>query len=80
MMRNSVVLPHPDGPTSAPTPPAGSVKARSRNTTRRPPEAGEQTEEILAEYPIVTEAGIRAAAAYGAALAHEELLPLPHAQ
>lgn len=34
--------------------------------------------EIVAEYPFVTEAGIRAAA-YGAALACEELLPLPHA-
>lgn len=36
-------------------------------------------EEIVAEYPVVTEASIRAAA-YGAALAREELLPLPHTQ
>jgi uncharacterized protein (DUF433 family) len=42
--------------------------------------AGMTTGEIVAEYPVVTEAGIRAAAAYGAALAREELLPLPHAQ
>jgi uncharacterized protein (DUF433 family) len=42
--------------------------------------AGMTAEEILAEYPVVTAAGIRAAAAYGAALAREELLPLPHAQ
>jgi uncharacterized protein (DUF433 family) len=37
-------------------------------------------EEIIAEYPVVTAAGVRAAAAYGAALAREELLPLPHAR
>ena len=42
--------------------------------------AGMTTDEILAEYPVVTAAGVRAAAAYGAALAREELLPLPHAQ
>ena len=42
--------------------------------------AGMTAEEILAEYPVVTVAGVRAAAACGAALAHEELLPLPHAQ
>ena len=35
------------------------------------------TEEITAEYPSVPVAGVRAAAAYGAALAREELLPLP---
>ena len=34
-------------------------------------------EEIIAEYPSLTEEGIRAAAAYGAALAREELVPLP---
>jgi uncharacterized protein (DUF433 family) len=39
--------------------------------------AGMTTEEITAEYPTVTTAGVRAAAAYGAALAREELLPLP---
>ena len=33
-------------------------------------------EQIIGEYPAVTVAGIRAA--YGAALAREELLPLPH--
>lgn len=32
--------------------------------------------EILAEYPSASVEGIRAAAAYGAALAREELLPL----
>jgi uncharacterized protein (DUF433 family) len=32
--------------------------------------------EILAEYPSVTGEGIRAAAAYGARLAREELVPL----
>jgi uncharacterized protein (DUF433 family) len=42
--------------------------------------AGMTTDEIVAEYPVVTALGIRAAAAYGAALAREELLPLPHAQ
>jgi uncharacterized protein (DUF433 family) len=39
--------------------------------------AGMTVEEIVAEYPVVTAAGVRAAAAYGAALAREELLPLP---
>jgi uncharacterized protein (DUF433 family) len=39
--------------------------------------AGMTAEEIIAEYPAVTVAGVRAAAAYGAALAREELLPLP---
>jgi uncharacterized protein (DUF433 family) len=39
--------------------------------------AGMTVEEITAEYPTVTVAGVRAAAAYGAALAREELLPLP---
>jgi uncharacterized protein (DUF433 family) len=39
--------------------------------------AGMTTGEIIAEYPTVTEEGVRAAAAYGAALAREELLPLP---
>jgi uncharacterized protein (DUF433 family) len=38
--------------------------------------AGMTEAEILAEYPSLTEAGIRAAAAYGAALAREELVPL----
>ena len=42
--------------------------------------AGMTAEQIIAEYPAVTVAGIRAAAAYGAALAREELLPLPHAR
>jgi uncharacterized protein (DUF433 family) len=42
--------------------------------------AGMTTDEILAEYPVVTAVGVRAAAAYGAALAREELMPLPHAQ
>lgn len=38
--------------------------------------AGMTTSEILAEYPSLTEEGIRAAAAYGAALAREEVVPL----
>ncbi len=42
--------------------------------------AGMTAQEITAEYPVVTVAGVRAAAAYGAALAREELLPLPHAR
>ncbi len=37
-------------------------------------------EEITAEYPAVTIAGVRAAAAYGEALAREELLPLPQSR
>jgi uncharacterized protein (DUF433 family) len=39
--------------------------------------AGMTAEEITTEYPVVTTAGVRAAAAYGAALAREELLPIP---
>lgn len=39
--------------------------------------AGMTTEEITEEYPTVTAGGVHAAAAYGAALAREELLPLP---
>ena len=39
--------------------------------------AGMTSQEILAEYPTISEAGIRAAAAYGALLAREELVPLP---
>jgi uncharacterized protein (DUF433 family) len=42
--------------------------------------AGMATDEITAEYPAVTAAGVRAAAAYGAELAREELLPIPHSQ
>ncbi len=42
--------------------------------------AGMTAEHITAEYPTVTVAGIRAAAAYGAALAREELLPLPQSR
>jgi uncharacterized protein (DUF433 family) len=34
-------------------------------------------EEILEEYPTLTVDGVRAAAAYGAALASEDVLPLP---
>ena len=41
--------------------------------------AGMTADKILVEYPVVTTAGVRAAA-YGAALACEELLPLPHVQ
>jgi uncharacterized protein (DUF433 family) len=39
--------------------------------------AGMTAEEITAEYPTVAVAGVRAAAAYGAALARKELLPPP---
>jgi uncharacterized protein (DUF433 family) len=39
--------------------------------------AGMSAEEITAEYPTVTVPGVRAAAACGAALAREELLPFP---
>ncbi len=42
--------------------------------------AGMTAEEITAEYTTVTVAGVRAAAAYGAALAREELLPLPQSR
>jgi uncharacterized protein (DUF433 family) len=38
------------------------------------------TDEITTEYPSVPAAGVRAAAAYGAALAREELLPLPQSR
>ncbi len=38
--------------------------------------AGMTEAEILAEYPSLTTDSIRAAAAYGAALAREDLLPL----
>ena len=38
--------------------------------------AGMSEQEILEEYPTLTAEGIRAAAAYRAALAREELLPL----
>jgi uncharacterized protein (DUF433 family) len=39
--------------------------------------AGMSADEITVEYPSVTPAGVRAAAAYGAVLAREELLPIP---
>jgi uncharacterized protein (DUF433 family) len=42
--------------------------------------AGMTTEQIAAEYPTVIAAGVRAAAAYGAALAREELLPIPQSR
>jgi uncharacterized protein (DUF433 family) len=42
--------------------------------------AGMTVEEIIAEYPTVTAEGVRAAAAYGAALARQELLPLPQSR
>lgn len=38
--------------------------------------AGMTEQEIVEEYPTVTVEGVRAAAAYGAALAREDLLPL----
>jgi hypothetical protein len=42
--------------------------------------AGMTAEQITAEYPTVTPSGVRAAAAYGAALAREELLPIPQSR
>ena len=39
--------------------------------------AGMTESEIIAEYPSLTAEGIHAAAAYGARLAREELVPLP---
>jgi uncharacterized protein (DUF433 family) len=42
--------------------------------------AGLTPEEIIAEYPTVTAPGVRAAAAYGAVLAREELLPIPQSR
>src|SRR5437879_2073444 len=39
MMRSSVVLPHPDGPTSAPTSPLASVSASPLRTCSLPPAA-----------------------------------------
>ena len=42
--------------------------------------AGMTEAEILAEYPTLTVPGIRAAAAYGAVLARDELLPLAAAE
>lgn len=41
--------------------------------------AGMSMEEIVAEYPSVTPEAIRAAAAYGAQLAREELVPISSA-
>lgn len=37
---------------------------------------GMTVDEILAEYPSVTHDGVRAAAAYGAMLARDELIPI----
>lgn len=42
--------------------------------------AGMTADEITAEYPSVPLAGVRAAAAYGAVLAREELLPIPQSR
>ena len=42
--------------------------------------AGMTVEEITTEYSTVAAEGVRAAAAYGAALAREELLPLPQSR
>lgn len=39
--------------------------------------AGLTEDEILRQYPSLTVEGIRAAAAYGASLAREEIIPLP---
>jgi uncharacterized protein (DUF433 family) len=39
--------------------------------------AGLSEAEILGQYPTLTVEGVRAAAAYGAALAREEIHPLP---
>jgi uncharacterized protein (DUF433 family) len=42
--------------------------------------AGMTTDDILAEYPTLTAESVRAAAAYGAELAREDVLPLPTSQ
>ena len=42
--------------------------------------AGMSTEQIVAEYPTLTAEGVQAAAAYGALLAREELVPLTPAE
>src|SRR5580704_14166694 len=39
MMRSSVVLPQPEGPTSAATAPAGRANFSPRSTSSRPPDA-----------------------------------------
>lgn len=39
--------------------------------------AGMSEDEILGEYPTLSVEGVRAAASYGAALAREEIHPLP---
>lgn len=39
--------------------------------------AGLSEDDIIEQYPSPTRVGIRVAAAYGAALAHEEIFPLP---
>jgi uncharacterized protein (DUF433 family) len=39
--------------------------------------AGLSEDDIIEQYPSLTREGIRAAAAYGAALAREEIFPLP---
>lgn len=39
--------------------------------------AGLSEDEIIEQYPSLNREGIRAAAAYGAVLAREEILPLP---
>jgi len=39
--------------------------------------AGMQADQIVVEYPSLTAEAVGAAAAYGAALAREELVPLP---
>ena len=39
--------------------------------------AGMTAEQIVQEYPSATQAGVRAAAAYGALLARDEIVPLP---
>ena len=38
--------------------------------------AGMTSEQIVVEYPTLTQEGVQAAAAYGALLAREELVPL----
>ena len=44
------------------------------------PAAGMTADEITTEYPTVTAEGVRAAAAYRAALARDDLLPLPQSR
>src|SRR6266571_855312 len=47
MIRNSVVLPQPEGPTSAPTSPLRSVSESSPSTWSSPPEAARKNFRLM---------------------------------